>query len=92
MPYYITGSLTFGSQANRDSARTALLAVALGAAAGWAGGPYPAGHTNSGTTALTISFSVAGEVAARALEAAFVTAYTPFPRTAGHLSTVKVGA
>ena len=55
MPYNITGSVTFSSQANRDAAltrvNTALSSYALTNVAT----VYPAGVNTSGTTAITIS-------------------------------------
>lgn len=92
MAYYITGTLTFSSQTNRNNARTAVDAVSLGGAQSWAGGPYAAGITNVGTTQFTISLVLGDDDnEARTLSRALFTAYSPYARNAGHLACVKVG-
>jgi hypothetical protein len=93
VPYYITGTLTFSSQANRNSARTAVDAVSLGGAQPWAGGPYAAGIANVGTTQMTISLVIdADDAAARVVARALLNAYSAFARNAGHLAIVRGGS
>jgi hypothetical protein len=87
MPYYVTGNLTFSSQNNRNSARTAMLAVPAGGATAWQGA-YPAGINTVGTTGLTVSFVVPDEEA-RTYVRALLDAYSAFARNAGHIATVK---
>jgi hypothetical protein len=58
MPYTVTGSATFSSQANRDAAQTRVNSAIAGMA--WAGysSAFTAGVTTSGTTILNISIAI----------------------------------
>jgi hypothetical protein len=64
MPYYITGTATFSSQANRDAARTrADTAVSGLSYVAEAVGSLVAGLTNPTTTTTTVSVRVDGTAA-----------------------------
>ena len=94
MPYTITGTATFSSQANRDSARTrldtALLAYSLVNTATVA---FSAGITQPTTTTMTVSFTVpdgtdAGLVA-KAIYDAWIGTGGAARHTLGYLSVNK---
>lgn len=88
--YFITGNLTFSTQANRNSAHTAMLGVALLTAVATAS-KYPGGINTSGTTGITVSLAMNGSDAeARTVTRALFNASTPYSRTAGHIAVAKV--
>jgi hypothetical protein len=89
MPYYITGTLTFNSANNRNSAVNAMEAVPVGSAVPWDGGPYPAGISTSGSTVATVSFVIDDEAEARTFTRALFDSYRANARNAGHLGVVK---
>ena len=89
MPYFITGTLTFASQANRNTAQTALNAVPHGNAVAWTG-KYPAGIATSGSTVLTVSFSVPTDAEARTFTRALFNSYATLVRNSGHLAVALV--
>lgn len=90
MPYLILGSLTYASQANRDSAKTSILAVLA---------TYPqitgvttgltSGVNTPSTTVLTISMQVPDATTAELVRVSLIAAWSAMPRTTFYISEVK---
>ncbi len=85
--YYFTGTLTYSSQANRNSAQSALAPLVAGLTP--FAGKYPAGLNTSGTTVLTVSFQVEDDSGIDALRESMRAARAPYAVTSGHITVVK---
>lgn len=91
--YRCVGEFTYSSRTNRDACLAQVQAAVAGypTATGWAGGPYAAGVTTQGNTAMRVSYELPDEATAVAFERAVTTAAAVNAKTAGALALALVG-